>query len=515
MKKLSIIATTSLLAAVLAVGCGDDDNDNPGAPTAGKTSNEGGDGNTPSGGKSSGGKSSGGTSGSKTTGGDPSEGGAGPTDGGTNAGGDGPGPQPACEDVYAERPNGVKSIPVDDEGNITIDTLTSDTIWKLDGRYFVKEGETLTIEPCTLIEATPTPGAGSLFVPRGAKIKAVGTPDAPIVFTTESHKYEDGAPWGGVVLLGKAPIAPDSKDATERNFEGMPATETRSLFGGEDAEDNSGEFAYVRIEFGGDEIVKDKEINGLSMAGVGSATKIHHVMVKDQRDDCFEWFGGTVSADHLICQNSGDDMFDTDEGYRGKLQFLFGRNLVEGTSGDPRGLEWDGNKPKADAAEGTRSMPMGSNITLCGLNEAGSSVSFGAALRSNLVAGTSISNAIVTGWDFGVDTTFANGTAAEPLADWNNSLFFGQVSADGGNAAENDNDGAFDETAWLSLAAHSNTLGGDAPEGFDCYADVPTPPTTPLEGATPGAGFDKKATFVGAFGEENWATGSWVDWSFE
>jgi hypothetical protein len=510
MKKLSIVATTSILAAIAMVGCGDDNDDNPGAPKGGTSSDAG---------ESGGGtKNTGGTKATAGTGntGNP-EGGTDSVGGMDNmAGSGGSGEtEPTCADVYADRPNGVKSIPVDAEGNITVDTLTSDTIWTLDGRYFVKEGETLTIEPCTLIEATPTPGAGSLFVTRGAKIHAVGTPKAPIVFTTTSHAFEAGAPWGGIVLLGKAPIAPDANATAERNFEGMPELETRARFGGTDAEDNSGEMAYVRIEFGGDIIVTGKEINGLSFGGVGSGTKIHHVMVKDQQDDCFEWFGGTVNADHLICQNSGDDMFDTDEGYRGKLQYLFGRNLTEGTSSDPRGFEWDGNKPKADAPEAKRSLPMGSNITLCGPNAAGTAVSFGAALRSNLVAGTTISNAIVTGWDFGVDTTFANGTADAPIVDWNNSLFFGQVSANAGNAAETDNDGGFDETAWLGLEAHENTVGGDAPAGFDCYAAVPTAPTTPVEGATPGEGFDEAGTFVGAFGAENWAEGSWVDWSFE
>jgi hypothetical protein len=42
MKKLSIIATTSILAAIMVVGCGDDTDDNPGAPTSGTKGNEGG-----------------------------------------------------------------------------------------------------------------------------------------------------------------------------------------------------------------------------------------------------------------------------------------------------------------------------------------------------------------------------------------------------------------------------------------------------------------------------------------
>lgn len=35
---------------------------------------------------------------------------------------------------------------------------------------------------------------------------------------------------------------------------------------------------------------------------------------------------------------------------------------------------------------------------------------------------------------------------------------------------------------------------------------------TRIASGTPGAGFDPSANFVGAFGEENWASGSWVLW---
>src|SRR5688572_32925774 len=100
MRKLSIIATTSLLAGLLVVGCGDED-DNPGKPNT----NEGGE-------TSSGGEDNNGTAGTKTntagkpnggSGGTPSQGGEGNQpmagNGGDGIGGDGPDPEPVCEDV--------------------------------------------------------------------------------------------------------------------------------------------------------------------------------------------------------------------------------------------------------------------------------------------------------------------------------------------------------------------------------------------------------------------------------
>jgi hypothetical protein len=508
MKRLSLIAMSALIASLSIVGCGDDD-DNPGEP------NE--DGGTGSGAKGgSGGK--GGTSSSGGKGGTTSDGGTGNTgnggegaeDPGTGGNGEaGGGNQGAsCPDVYADRPMGKKTIPVDEEGNITVDTLTSDTVWGLDGRYFVKEGETLTIEPCTLIEGKKDPGFGSLFVPRGAKIHAVGTADAPIVFTNAEHEYAE-APWGGLVILGNAPIA-DTGGETEKAYEGI-ADEPRVVYGGDDAEDNSGEIAYVRIEFGGEVIANNKEINGLTLGGVGSGTKIHHVMVKDQADDCFEWFGGTVSATHLICQNSGDDMFDADEGYRGTLQYIFGRNLFEGSSDSPNGFEFDGNNLEATSTESKRSLFHVSNATICGLNAAGTYGSYGAVLRKNLVEGTSIMNTIVTGFDFGLDTRDSVGTNEAPIVSLTSSYFFDQLQADTGEDAETDEDNAFDETAWVAVAANENVVG-TAPEGFDCYAEVPVAPTDVVEGGEPGNGMDESGTFVGAFGEDDWATGSWVNW---
>jgi hypothetical protein len=189
--------------------------------------------------------------------------------------------------------------------------------------------------------------------------------------------------------------------------------------------------------------------------------------------------------------------------------------LIEGSSGDPNGFEWDGNQPLLTAPAPALGTPQASNATLCGFEES-SKVSYGAVLRRSLGDGTLIQNSIITGFNFGIDARDNVGTTAAPVIAWTNTLFFGQVTADGAAANDDDTkDGAFDENAWLAVAANANTVGGDAPAGFDCYADVPTPPTAIVDGATPGTGFDTQGTFVGAFGEENWATGAWIDWSFE
>lgn len=522
---LSVVGLSALLIAASVVGCSSDE-DSPGKPNGnGGSANGGSGGKSSTGGK--GGKPSTGDAGAAGSGDEPSEGGAAGSQGEGGAAGEIN--QPACE-IYADRANGVKEIPHDVDGNITVDHLTSDTIWTLGGRWFVKPGHTLTIDACTLIEATSKPNAGSLFVPQGAKIHAVGTKDAPIVFTTTTHEFISGGPWGGVVLIGKAPVARANETPTyTRTYEGY--TDPRTQFGMADpadfdANDSSGEMQYVRIEFGGDVIVADKEVNGLSFAGVGAGTTIDHIQVKDQQDDCFEFFGGTVNADHLICQNSGDDMFDTDLGFRGHLQYIFGRNLIEGTSSDPNGFEWDGNQDDLAAPEAELAQAHISNATLCGLNKAGTASSFGAVIRRNVAPGTSLLNAIITGFDNGIDLRNHVGTNADPYVSWTNSLFFGQLKTNGQSATDDDSvpatentgslkgDYGFIEDTYLNDAANKNVLGGDAPEGFDCYSEVPKAPSAAVAGGTPAAPFKTTAKFIGAgdFNGDGWNSGSWIEW---
>ena len=521
----------------LASACGDEDSDNP-ANTGGK-----GGGSGDSGGGTGGSKGgSSGQAGSDTTGGkggSGGKGGAGGTTGGSagsdNPGGGGQGNEGGggtggmgpeeCNIYDTTRP--VEDIPVDSMGNVEFPasntlTLTADTTWRINGRVFVGSGKTLDIEPCTLVVGTrkgSANGAGTLFISRGGKLNAIGTANDPIVFSSDDHTFHPQAPWGGVVLLGDAPVGDASatpQTPETRLFEGL--TDERARYGGDDLTDNSGTMQYVRIEYGGDIIVSDKEINGLTFSGVGSGTTIDHIMVKRTRDDCFEWFGGTVSAHHLICENPGDDMFDTDERYRGYLQFLFGRINVPGTSADPNGFEWDGNQSLLTAPE--RSQPKAANATLCGFGSSLGPAAFGALLRRNLQTPTRLVNTIVTGFDNGFELRDNQGTTAAPTIDWTNSLFFENFRNNPTFTTEaSDNDMGFDELAFINDAARSN--GTTKPAGFDCLSDPGTAPAHPapnarVAGGMPGTGFATPgANYVGAFEDEgdNWMTGLWVDWT--
>ena len=86
-------------------------------------------------------------------------------------------------------------------------------------------------------------------------------------------------------------------------------------------------------------IGSDNEINGITLAGVGSGTTVEYCEVAFNLDDGFEWFGGTVNAKYLSVLFAGDDALDTDLGFQGKIQFAY---VMVGSSGN-HGVEMDSN----------------------------------------------------------------------------------------------------------------------------------------------------------------------------
>jgi hypothetical protein len=276
-------------------------------------------------------------------------------------------------------------------------TLSPDTLYTLHGIYYVQAGATLTIPAGTIIQGVP---AATLIVKRGALIDAAGTWDKPIIFTS-SQAPGNRLPgdWGGVVILGKARV-----NQPNPIIEGGLIAE--GTYGGTDDADNSGVFKYVRIEFPGYRFALNNEINGLTMGGVGSGTEIHHVQISYSFDDSFECFGGTVDLHHLVAFGGTDDEFDTDFGYRGKCQFLFGLRdpIYWDPTGESNGFESDNDGTGTTAWPQTA--PVYSNVTLVGPEyvqnplPAGQRYQHAALLRRN--TRTSIFNTVMAGYPRGI-----------------------------------------------------------------------------------------------------------------
>lgn len=204
-------------------------------------------------------------------------------------------------------------------GEITTDfDLTADTLWLLDGLTVVKDGATLTIEPCTTIAGLSGTGDATsyMIIDKGSQIIANGTEDEPILFTSAEVALNGRSPdvgqWGGLTLIGHA-----------GNYQVNPY-EVNSAFEADDTDltDSSGILRYVRILNSGITMAEDKEINGLSLVGVGSGTVIENVLIDLADDDGIEIWGGTVNLTDITITRCTDDYFDIDDGYAGTVTNL-------------------------------------------------------------------------------------------------------------------------------------------------------------------------------------------------
>ena len=197
---------------------------------------------------------------------------------------------------------------------------------------------TLTINPGVVIYAST--GVSWLAVNRGNRINATGTATSPIVFTSRDNVLglvtdDSQGQWGGVVLLGRAPItdctvAPAATPGTvacERQTEGAvdPA-----YFGGATPADNSGTMKYVQIRYSGYVLSGDSELQSLTLGGVGSGTSISFIHTHNSSDDAMEAFGGRVNLKNMVFTGADDDNLDLDTGYQGNIQYVI---AVQKTSG--------------------------------------------------------------------------------------------------------------------------------------------------------------------------------------
>lgn len=386
-------------------------------------------------------------------------------------------------------------------------SITSNTTWKAANKYiiegfvYVDNGATLTIEPGTIIKGDKLT-KGSLIVKPGAKIMAEGTATKPIVFTSSqpkgSRNYGD---WGGIILLGKAPV-----NKTPATIEG----ENVSTFGGTDAADNSGTLKYVRIEFAGIAFETDKEINGLTFGGVGSGTTIDYVQVSYSGDDAYEWFGGSVNAKHIISYRTLDDDFDTDWGFSGNVQYAMALRdpavADQCSCSDSNGFESDNDASGSGASPKTSAKF--SNVSIF-IAPGTVNAKYRSAFRLRRNSALSIYNSLVSagypkgGLELEGDSTQNNFKAGK--SDFRGLVLTGMskaiVSGDTTmlkDAARKNMFGA--DLATLKLDAAYNTMGA----GLKVLPQTGSPLLT--GGVTLPAGFEAN-TYIGAFGTTDWTTG--------
>lgn len=297
------------------------------------------------------------------------------------------------------------------DADIITDTkwTTAGSPYILNKLIVVKDGATLDIAPGVIVRGQPYAGsptlfpAGSLLIGKTGKIQARGNSGSPIIFTTAAvdvdgngvadrsdqgfgdaptrwtpangdNQFFDADPagnplaprdanglkndslWGGVIFVGDA-LANVSQDVDGDTIaddyqgivEGLSGPE--AVYGGFNDMHDQGTMEYVSIRHGGIGIDPNEEINALTLYAVGRETSLSYIDIYCTSDDGIELFGGSVSLDHVNLSYVDDDSVDTDQGYRGTIQYGL---VFQGAGFGDHGFELDGD----DSASGEAVSPL-------------------------------------------------------------------------------------------------------------------------------------------------------------
>ncbi|MCB9663014.1 MAG: hypothetical protein H6732_02800 [Alphaproteobacteria bacterium] len=395
--------------------------------------------------------------------------------------------------------------------------------WVLVGGVFFGDPTTpvtLTIPAGTTIFGDSATD-GFLVIDRGSRILADGTATDPIVFTSDKDPGSRArSDWGGLVINGQAPT-----NVCERPEDcPVPGEAGTGVYGGADADDDSGVLRFVRIEFAGTLINDRQEINGLALQGVGRGTVVDQVHIHMAADDGIEMFGGTVDLRHIVSTGAGDDGFDWTDGWTGRAQHVVVQHHDD--LGD-NGIEADNNKDDFELLPWSE--PTLRNVTLVKVRTPGRFTDgYGMLLR----AGTAghLHQLVVVNYPYGcanIDdpSTFTHGIDCDTSAS-NGSLEVSHawfsctdtVIPDQpfptSDADFNDDQEVCDIDVFFRTGNDGNTVSGEhhlrAP--FDMVAPDWRPVDgAPLLGVTVPADADpwfEATDHLGAMGSENWA--SWT-----
>ncbi|RDV28063.1 hypothetical protein DXV75_03600 [Alteromonas aestuariivivens] len=397
----------------------------------------------------------------------------------------------------------------DASGNVT---LTNDVIWALEGPVFVgndnADSANLVIEEGAVVFGRS--GDDYLVVSRGSTIEAEGTVENPIIFTSLADVVGDevgAGQWGGLVLLGNAPSnkCPLTGDCALQ----VEGVQEGAVFGGTDESDNSGVLKYVVVKYAGFEIAPDNELNGITFGGVGSGTTVDYLQVHANADDGVEFFGGNVNVKHLVLTSNQDDSIDWDNGFKGKMQYVFVQQ--DRTDGDAnRGIEADNDGSTPDIEP--QSNPMISNLTIIGNNFKGEDESEGVYLREG--TGAQIFNMLVTGpSEMGECLEVEGSTESQANLSDGTILIRNSVLActNGENFKWNESAGDVDLENWFTAVMAENQVLESIGLNSDGTPTAESPLLTGGYDASQADGFFEATSFIGALDNANdWRQG----WAF-
>lgn len=374
----------------------------------------------------------------------------------------------------------------------------------------------LTIEPGVTVRGADE--LSYLVVARGSKLNSNGTADAPVTFTAANDSTAnldiDTALWGGLVINGRATI-------NVCNGENLPCVANgegdSGEFGGTDDTDDSGQIFYTRVVYAGNPLTSTDELNGVAFQGVGSGTEVDFLQVHNGADDGVEFYGGTVTAKHLVITGADDDSLDWTQGWRGKVQHL----LIVQNPNQPatdQGIEADNFGDGNDFLP--RALPLIANATIVGSGNAGGESDIGMLLREG--TGANIWNTVVADFgdaclDIDQDATFTNaGTSATDLT--GNLTIESTLLSNSCNTVFKDDGNVFDLETYFTNQAN-NTVADDTltnPTGsalFKTYINGTAEAAVTATDVSAIDSFFDATTYIGAVesADADWVAG-WTVW---
>ncbi|GAB4358475.1 MAG: hypothetical protein OHK0021_02740 [Bryobacter sp.] len=394
-------------------------------------------------------------------------------------------------------------------------TLTNDRAYRVSGITQVRNGAVLTINPGTVIMGAPGsfPATSVLLIGTDGRLVAEGTRSRPIIMTSQqAHGSRNRGDWGGLIMLGRAPLNDASGALT---IEGLPENED-TRYGGTDAAHNCGALKYVRVEFAGSLIRPNEEVNSFTWGACGTATTGEYLQAHYGFDDSFEWFGGTNNNKYLVGTYGADDYVDMQIGWSGMVQhgvFVANADLSN------RGIESD-NYERDFAAR-----PLGNpriwNLTFIGSNARGFDESTAPCLYWRRGSGGSFNNNLCFNWTTGT-IGGADFASIQPNIDAGNFSITGVLAWNNGSRAATPVPNTFDGQTNSAFRPHMSRPGARymimdpmlrnplAPSDPDVRPRVGSPVFSPIWSQPPDNGFfDQWANWIGGMGEVNW-TEEWT-----